>query len=183
MVSHDNENTNQQDASRPATALPQIDERANLEEGRAARRELALRTAREVIATPNILDGKRLSRLGQDGVALFVAELRRTLPGPGKAEPNSPPPGSMAVAAKPRRSSASASMDRPASARPAGQAEPKRAGKAASVKARTAPLDGVAGWWAAAATPPFEQTAYRRGLILGAFLILILTPLFLASGF
>ncbi|WP_281437058.1 hypothetical protein [Methylobacterium aquaticum] len=39
------------------------------------------------------------------------------------------------------------------------------------------------GWWSAAAVPPFEQTAYRRGLILGAFLILGLVPLFLASGF
>ena len=45
------------------------------------------------------------------------------------------------------------------------------------------PLDGVVGWWTAAAVMPFEQTAYRRGLILGAFLILALVPLFLASGF
>ncbi|GEL44467.1 hypothetical protein MEX01_50580 [Methylorubrum extorquens] len=182
-----NDNTPPQDPRPPAPTLPPIDEQANLDEGEAARRELAIQTAREVIATPSVLDGKRLSRLGPEGMTVFVAELCRTLPGPPTPEPESSRPGSAAVEATPRRANATVAAG-PASARTCPQAGSTRASGSGpkslkASKATTTPFDGVVGWWTAAAVTPFEQTAYRRGLILGAFLILGLVPLFLASGF
>lgn len=73
---------------------------------------------------------KRLSRLGRDGVAVLVAELRRTLPGQDMPDPGSSAPEATAVEAKPRRSRAPGSAVRPASTRPGRKSGPTHAGKA-----------------------------------------------------
>ena len=63
-----------------------------LREGEAARLALAQRTALEVLAEPGVLDAKRLRRLGTEGLACFVAELRAAALGSAQpAAPAAPP--------------------------------------------------------------------------------------------
>lgn len=131
-------------------------EEAALAAGEAARHDLAVETARQLLVDPRVLDRKRLGRLGRDGVAILVAELQRLVPSPVRRWPDPNPAGPPAPAP---------SLGTGAKGRP------------------TLPLDGFEGWWERPRPARFEQLAYRRGLILGAFLVLALVYAFVLSGF
>ena len=63
--------------SKPPAEARKAAEAAILRDGEAARLALARQTALKVLTDPNVLTAKRLARLGSDGVARFVDELRR----------------------------------------------------------------------------------------------------------
>lgn len=163
---------NDSDAGGPKPPANHIDEEHNLEEGQRARRELGIATARAALADPRSVDPKRLRRLGQDGMAAFLAELRGHLP--GRERRGLVPAARSRVAREPDATS-------PIPAVPSRSAGPSSNPTARKAKPAR-PLHPVEGWWKRPPKPAFERTAFRQGLILGAFLILALVHAFLLSG-
>lgn len=163
-----------------------------LREGEAARLALARRTAREALADPAILDAKRLGRLGPDGLARFIAELRHGALGTtGQADvPASTtgdsarpsPPGGAGGASTPRvlpNAAPSAAGRRRASDQSArtgssGARAPARG--STPTRPPTVPTPrtaSFAGWWRSQkeGRPSFEARARRWGGLAGLLLI------------
>ncbi len=126
-------------------------EAAILRDGEAARLALARQTALKALTDPSVLTAKRLARLGSDGVARFVDELRRAALG----HASRPNPSEHVAGAKPKKP------------------EPRRT-KSISVAA-------LSGWWQSTSegTPHFEAKArsdawFAGGLALSLSLVLLL---------
>jgi hypothetical protein len=128
----------------PAARRPVApDEAEILRAGVAERLELARQTAHEALADPTTLTPTRLARLGRDGLAQFVAELRRATFGqvakPRRTEAATP----AAPVPVPRHSSAAQRRATDATSR--SKLEPTAAPDAAF---RPTPRVGrIAGWW------------------------------------
>ena len=144
-----------------------------LREGEAARLALARRTAREALAEPGVLDAKRLSRLGPDGLARFAAELCQLALGtrqPPVAPSSSTRQGSSLGKAD-RRSTDSANASAGAVNRPAGAVRRAAATRPAAPAFRRAKF---AGWWQWQKDnrARFEVRAWCWGAVAGLIAIL-----------
>jgi hypothetical protein len=167
----------------PQREISRAAEARILREGEAARLALGIRTAREALTDPGVLDAKRLGRLGRDGLARFIAELRHGALGTGR--PIGPP------ASTPARPGPSGGADERVSTPPTvpDAAPPAAAGRQPSdqaartgssgkgVLARTAPAARtarLAGWWQSQTQghPGFEARARRWGCLAGALPII-----------
>jgi hypothetical protein len=159
-------------APRGATVRGAAEQRI-LREGEAARLALAQRTALEVLAKPSVLDAKRLSRLGPDGLARFVAELRASAL--GLAQPAVSPPAAPAASRPPPKTSDRAAGTPAASVLPAVRSA--GATRPALAQGPTAPAPRraeFAGWWLSQRTGQtgFETQARRWGVLAGIVPIL-----------
>lgn len=132
-------------------------EEAILDEGRAARLALARRTAREALTDPGAISARRLSRLGPDGLARFIRELRHE--------------ARTAVGQNPIGSGARSAGANPVASRPRLPAKPAAA--------------GIEGWWCACRedAPGFEARARRWGYATGALLAAVCVALLRLSNF
>ncbi len=141
-----------------------------LREGEAARLALAQRTALEVLAKPGVLDAKRLSRLGPNGLARFVAELRASAL--GLAQPAVSPPAASRPSPKTSDRAAGTPADSVLPAvRSAGATRPALARRPTAPTLRRAEF---AGWWLSQRTGQagFETQARRWGVLAGIVPIL-----------
>lgn len=141
---------------RSASAREAVEE-AILDEGRAARLALARRTAREALTDPGAISARRLSRLGPDGLARLIGELRHE--------------ARRAVGQKPIGNG-----ERSAGARPV-KSRPQRPAKPAAAR--------IEGWWCACRedAPGFEARARRWGYATGALLAAVCVALLRLSNF
>ena len=147
----------------PGSRLPRLAsarqavEEAILDEGRAARLALARRTAREALTDPGAISARRLSRLGPDGLARFIKELRRE--------------AGTAVARNPIGNG-----ERSAGARPGGS-RLRRPAKPGAAR--------IEGWWRACQedAPGFEARARRWGYATGALLAAVCLTLLRLTKF
>lgn len=132
-------------------------EEAILDEGRSARLALARQTAREALTDPGAISARRLRRLGPDGLARFIRELRRE----ARSAVGQNPIGS---------------EERLAGATPV-ESRPRRPAKPAVAR--------IEGWWSACRedAPGFEGRARRWGYATGALLAAVCVALLRLSNF
>lgn len=140
----------------PKPMTPKEIESAILRDGTAARLALARQTALKALSDPGVLTPKRLSRLGSDGVARFVDELRRSALGGVKQESSSKP-------AAPANSKGAAAS-----------AKAKTSARAQPIDTKTIGVATIAGWWQSTSegAPHFEAQARRHGWLAGSLVML-----------
>lgn len=183
---------NRGDGKRPPTGRkPQADARkateaAILREGEAARLALARQTAHKVLTDPGVLTAKRLARLGSDGLARFVAELRHASLAqvrPGSASASAARSGTH-TAASDQRGGHSGGANRSGTGKAAVRVKPgaPAPGRAKSVQPKTIGVATIPGWWQSTreGAPHFEEQARRGGLFAGG---LVLVACFLLLAF
>lgn len=123
----------------PGGARPVIPNEAEiLRVGAIERRDLARLTARKALADPTVLTPQRLARLGRDGLARFVVELRHGALGE-PAQPRRPVPTSVAqpvASTKPHPTNAAPSNTNTAKPKPK-----------AAPPTTTPSVGRIAGWW------------------------------------
>lgn len=129
-------------------------EAAILRDGEAARLMLARQTALKVLADPGVLTTKRLARLGSDGVARFVEELRRAALG---------------------------HASRPGSVKHVAGTKPEKPNKPELRRTKPIGVAAISGWWQSTGegAPHFEAKArsdawFAGGLALSISLVLLL---------
>lgn len=148
----------------PAPTAREAAEAAILQDGKAARLALARQTALKALSDPGVLTPKRLARLGADGMARFVDELRRATLVGAKHDSSSKP----ATESNSKEAAASA------------KTETSRRSPAKPAVSKTIGVATIAGWWQSTSegAPHFEARARRLGLVAGggvavAFLLLL----------
>lgn len=142
----------------PAPKVRDAAEAAILKDGKAARFALARQTALKAMSDPGVLTPKRLARLGADGMAHFVDELRQAALGSAKHDSANKPAtrlSSMAAVASVKGK------------------EPARY-PAKPVDSKTIGVATIAGWWRSTSegAPHFEAQARRHGWLAGSLAML-----------
>lgn len=171
--------SNSGDGKRPPTGRkPQADARkaveaAILREGEVARLALARQTALKALTDPGVLTAKRLARLGSDGLARFVAELRHaSLVNVRQGSKSAPAARSGVSAVAPgQRNGRSGSANRSGTGEAAARVKPKALapGPVKSVQSKTIGVATIPGWWRSTreGAPHFEERARRGGMFAG----------------
>ncbi len=174
---------NSGDGKRPPMGRkPQADaqkaaEAAILREGEAARLALARQTALKALTEPDVLTAKRLARLGSDGLARFVAELRHaSLVNVRQGSASAPAARSGTSAAVPgQRNGRSGSADRSGTGEAAARVKPNAPAPSPvkSVKSKTIGVATIPGWWRSTREggPHFEEQARRGGIFAGGLVL------------
>lgn len=168
----------------PMGRKPQADARkaaeaAILRDGEAARLALARQTALKALTDPGVLTAKRLARLGSDGVARFVAELRHASLGNVRQGATSAPaarPG-MSATERDRPSERTGSANRLFSGKTSAGTKPTKPAPTRSKSAGPGAI-GVAtipGWWRLTreGAPHFEVEARRGGMFAGSVVLMV----------
>lgn len=171
---------NSGDGKRPPVGRkPQADARKAAEaeilrEGEAARLALARQTALKALTEPDVLTAKRLARLGSDGLARFVAELRHaSLVNARQGSASAPAARSgTSVAAPGQRNGRSGSADRSGPGEAAARVKPN-APAPGPVKSKTIGVATIPGWWRSTreGAPHFEEQARRGGIFAGGLVL------------
>jgi hypothetical protein len=140
--------------SKPPAEAHKAAEAAILRDGEAARLALARQTALKVLTDPGVLTTKRLARLGSDGVARFVEELRRAALG---------------------------QASRPDPVKHVAGTKPEKPNKPELRRSKPIGVAAISGWWQSTGegAPHFEAKArsdawFAGGLILSISLVLLL---------
>lgn len=158
-------------ARRPVTP----DEAEILHAGAIERLELARLTARKALADPTSLTQERLARLGQDGVARFVVELRQAVLGVGP-EPGRSVQAAQARpvdAAKPRVPNGAKAESNTGKFNPgksgAGQPNATKPDPKAALPKANPRIGRIAGWWQTIHLDDvrIDGTARRWGYVAG----------------
>lgn len=182
---------NSGDGKRPPVGRkPQADARketeaAILRDGEAARLALARQTALKALTDPGVLTAKRLARLGSDGLARFIAELRHaSLVNVRQGSPSTPAARSgTSVAASGQADGRSGSANRSGTGKAAVRVKPNAPapGRSKSVQSKTIGVATIPGWWRLTreGAPHFEEQARRGGMLSGG-LVLVACLLLLA---